>query len=123
MSSHGRANVIRYLSIGVASAARHGRVRLRTRCAPLDSRMEGAAFGSSIFRRWSTQGPVAFSTSRAVTPNSVPSVLSFRSAPVTRPRVKRSPVTAAWFRTTAPASTAARTVIRAMRASFIWSSP
>ncbi len=122
MSSQGSANVMRYLSIGVASAARHGRVRLRTRWAPLERRMEGAAFGSSIFRRWSTQGPVALSTRRAVTPNSVPSTPSFSSAPVTRPRVKRRPVTAAWLRTTAPASTAARTVISAMRASFIWSS-
>lgn len=123
MSSHGRANVMRYLSIGVASAAFHGEVRLRTRWAPLDRRMEGAAFGSSMARRWSTQGPVAFSTSRAFTPNSSPSTRSLRSAPVTRPRVKRRPVTSAWLRTTAPESTAARTVISAMRASFIWSSP
>lgn len=123
MSSHGRANVMRYLSIGVASAAFHGRVRFRTRCAPLDRRMEGAASGFSILRRWSTHGPVAFSTRRALTPNSVPSRRSSRSAPVTRPLVNRSPVTAAWLRTTAPASTAARTVISAIRASFIWSSP
>ena len=71
MSSQGRAKVMRYLSIGVASAAFHGEVRLRTRCAPLDRRMDGAAFGSSILRRWSTHGPVAFSTRRALTPNSV----------------------------------------------------
>lgn len=123
MSSQGRANVIRYLSIGVASAAFHGRVRLRTRWAPFDRRMEGAEAGSSSFRRWSTHGPVAFSTRRAFTPNSVPSWRSSSSAPVTRPLVNRSPVTAAWLRTTAPASTAARTVISAIRASFIWSSP
>ncbi len=42
---------------------------------------------------------------------------------MTRPRVKRSPVTSAWLSTTAPASTAARTVITAIRASFIWWSP
>lgn len=85
--------------------------------------MEGAAFGSSILRRWSTHGPVALSTRRALTPNSSPEVVSRSSAPVTRPWVKRRPVTSAWLRTTAPASTAARTVISAMRASFIWSSP
>ncbi len=123
MSSQGRAKVMRYLSIGVASAALHGEVRLRTRCAPLERRMEGAAFGSSIFRRWSTHGPVALRTRRAFTPNSSPPVRSFSSAPVTRPRVKRRPVTSAWLRTVAPASTAARTVISAIRASFIWSSP
>lgn len=123
MSSQGRAKVIRYLSIGVASAAFHGAVRLSTRCAPLERRIEGAAAGSSMRRRWSTQGPVALSTRRAFTPNSSPDSRSFSSAPVTRPPVKRSPVTSAWLRTTAPDSTAARTVIRAMRASFIWSSP
>lgn len=58
-----------------------------------------------------------------MTPNSAPFVPSLRSAPVTRPLVKRRPVTSAWLSTTAPASTAARTVINAMRASFIWSSP
>lgn len=31
MSSQGRAKVMRYLSMGVASAAFHGAVRLRTR--------------------------------------------------------------------------------------------
>lgn len=123
MSSQGRAKVMRYLSIGVASAAFQGAVRFRTRWAPLDRRMDGAAFGSSILRRWSTHGPVALSTSRALTPNSSPESRSRSSAPVTRPLVKRSPETSAWFRTTAPASTAARTVISAMRASFIWSSP
>lgn len=114
---------MRYLSIGVASAAFQGAVRFRTRWAPFDSRMEGAAFGSSILRRWSTHGPVALSTRRALTPNSSPSIRSLSSAPVTRPWVKRRPVTSAWLRTVAPAAAAARTVIRAMRESFIWSSP
>lgn len=114
---------MRYLSIGVASAAFHGDVRFRTRCAPFDSRIDGAAFGSSMRRRWSTHGPVALSTRRALTPNSSPLVRSRRSAPVTRPLVNLRPVTSAWLRTTAPDSTAARTVISAMRASFIWSSP
>lgn len=85
--------------------------------------MDGAAFSSSILRRWSTHGPVAFSTRRADTPNSSPESVSFSSAPVTRPRVKRRPVTAAWLSTLAPDSTAARTVISAIRESFIWSSP
>jgi hypothetical protein len=114
---------MRYLSIGVAIAARHGDLRFRTMCAPLERRIDGAAPLFSMVRRWSTQGPVALSTRRALTPNSEPSVRSFSSAPVTRPRVKRSPVTSAWLSTTAPDSTAARTVITAIRESFIWWSP
>ena len=32
---------MRYLSMGVASAARQGAVRFRTRCAPLERRIDG----------------------------------------------------------------------------------
>ncbi len=119
-SSHGRAKVMRYLSIGVAMAAFHGDLRFMTMCAPLERRIDGMECLSSMRRRWSTHGPVALSTTRASTPNSVPSRRSLSSAPVTRPRVLRSPVTSAWLRTTAPDSTAARTVMTATRESFIW---
>ena len=87
---------MRYLSIGVASAARHGEVFFSTRCAPLDSRIDGSA-------------PRVLHPPQVVHPRpggvehqpgvdaelGAVGTVAAGSARVTRPPVKRSPVTSA----------------------------
>ncbi len=82
--------------------------------------MLGRAAGSSIRRRWSTHGPAALTTTAASIPNSVPSVPSRTSTPDTAPSTVRRPSTSAWLSSTAPDPVAARAVVTASLASFIW---
>ena len=71
--SHGTAKLTRTLSWGIVSAAVQGRSWSTSTWMPLLSRIERGASGSSSRRTWSTHGPVALTTARALTSMLTPS--------------------------------------------------
>ena len=109
--------------LGTSSAAAPGRkALLTTMCAPRLNTTPGPGPGSSISRKASAKGPVAFTTTAPRATHSPPPTRSRTLTPLIAPPDSTRPVTSAWLRAAQFRLAAVRTSAQPSRVSSNWPS-